>query len=213
MAVSQAANDGEKRPQGRGRPRDPEIERRIFDAALSLYGTMGWLGFTMDAVARTAKVSKDALYRRWKSRDALLGDALVQRWNWVSTIDCGTVRGDMLELGARTFETFAGPYGEVALQLRADSRRHPEVRAFAEPYREMLVHQGRGIVRRALERGDLPPGTNPGLMMDLLIGSIVNHIISTPNRLREAMLANGEAFIRDLVDIVLAGIRTMDDRA
>lgn len=195
----------------RGRPRDPQIELRIFDAALTLYGRQGWLGFSLDAVARGARVSKDAMYRRWKTRETLLRDALHQRWDWVADIDKGDVRGDLLELGARTFDTFAGAYGEVALQLRADARRFPEVRGFAEPYRELMVQQGRGIVRRAIDRGDLPRAANPGMIMDLLVGSIVNHIVSTPLRLRESMVSNGPTFIRTVVDVVLAGVHHILD--
>lgn len=195
------------KPAGRGRPRDPRIEARILDAALTLYGRQGWLGFSLDGVARSAHVSKDAMYRRWKTRDSLLRDALHQRWDWVAAIDRGDVRGDLLELGARTFDTFAGPYGEVALQLRADARRFAEVRAFAEPYREMMVRQGRGVVRLGIERGDLPPAANPGMIMDLLVGGIINHIASTPRRLREAMVEDGPNFVRLMVDVVLAGVQ------
>ena len=195
------------RPAGRGRPRDPAIEARILDAALTLYGRQGWLGFSLDAAARGGRVSKDALYRRWKTREALLRDALYKRWDWVAALDEGDVRRDLLELGARTFDTFSGSYGEVALQLRADSRNFPEVQAFAEPYRTQIVHQGRAIVRRAIQRGDLPPAANPGLIMDLLIGSIVNRIVMTPRHLREAMIAGGPDFVRTMVDLVLAGIR------
>ena len=191
----------------RGRPRDPLIEARIFEAALALYGRQGWLGFNLDAVARGARVSKDALYRRWKSRDALLRDALHQRWDWIALIDQGDVRLDLLELGMRTFGTFAGPYGEVALQLRSDSRHFAEVRAFAEPYRDQLVASGRGIVRRAISRGDLPGEANPGVIMDLLVGSIINRILSTPARLRQAMLDNGPDFVCLMVDLILAGVR------
>lgn len=191
----------------RGRPRDPLIEARILDAALALYGRQGWLGFSLDATARDARVSKDAMYRRWRTRETLLQDALHARWDWVANINEGTIRQDMLQLGTRTFDTFAGTYGEVALQLRADARRFSELRALAEPYRELMVQQGRRIVRRAIQRGDLPPAANPGLIMDVLVGGIINHIISTPRRLREPMLQNREAFILTLVDIVLAGVQ------
>jgi AcrR family transcriptional regulator len=202
---------GDTPPAPRGRPRDPQIETRIFDAALTLYSRQGWLGFSLDGVARGARVSKDAMYRRWKTREALMQDALHQRWDWVATIDEGDVRRDLLELGARTFDTFAGPYGEVALQLRADARRFSEVRAFAEPYRELMVHQGRGIVRLAIQRGDLPPAANPGMIMDLLVGSIINHIVSTPRRLREAMIEDGPHFVRTVIDLVLAGVQHMPE--
>lgn len=174
---------------------------------MNLYGRVGWLGFNLDAVARSAQVSKDAMYRRWKSREELVGDALRTRWNWVGTINTGNIRDDLLALAEHTFDTFAGDYGEVALQLRADARRFSEVRAFAEPYREMMVHQGRGIVRRAIERGELPAAAKPGLIMDLLVGSITNHIVSTPRRLRDAMLGDSDNFIRTIVDVVLQGVR------
>ena len=39
---------------GRGRPADPDIERRVIAAALSVYGEVGWAGFTLDRVARRA---------------------------------------------------------------------------------------------------------------------------------------------------------------
>ncbi len=197
----------------RGRPRDPKIEARILDAALLLYGRQGWLGFSLDATARGARVSKDAMYRRWKTRETLLQDALRTRWDWVAAIDGGTIAGDLLELGSRTFDTFAGPYGEVALQLRADARRFAELRGLAEPYRELMVSQGRGIVRRAIQRGELPNTVNPGLVMDLLVGGIINHIVSTPRRLREKMLENQEVFTRTIVEVVLRGVRQVVDRS
>src|SRR3954451_6894721 len=56
----------------RGRPADPDIERRVVAAALMVYGEVGWAGFTLDAVARRAPVGKAALYRRWPTKEALL---------------------------------------------------------------------------------------------------------------------------------------------
>jgi AcrR family transcriptional regulator len=176
------------------------------DAALSLYGSVGWLGFNLDAIARSSKVSKDAVYRRWKTREALLEDALKSRWDWLSGIDTGDIRADLVALAARTFDTFAGVYGEVALQLHADSRRFAEVRVFAQPNRALMVRQGRAIVRRAIERGELSPAANPGIIMDLLIGSVINHIVATPEELRGQVLSEGDTFVKTIVDVVLSGV-------
>jgi AcrR family transcriptional regulator len=194
----------------RGRPRDPLVEVRIREAALAVYGRQGWRGFNLDVVARQAGVSKDALYRRWRTRDALLEDALKTSWSWIEAIDTGSLDEDLLQLGQATFTLFAGAYGEVALQLRADARRFEEVRAFAEPYREQLVRQGRMIVRRAIERGDPAAAANPGLIMDMVVGAIINHIVSTPSRLRGQMLDNADGFVRDLVAVVTAGMSQLD---
>ncbi|MET0248677.1 MAG: TetR-like C-terminal domain-containing protein, partial [Sphingobium sp.] len=145
---------------------------RILDAALAIYGATGWLGFNLDVVAKGAQVSKDALYRRWRTREALLAEALLARWDWIAAIDTGAIRSDLLALSGRALDTFAGPYGEVALQLRSDSRRFAEVQSIEEPYREQMAHQARAIVRRAIGRGDLPASARPGLIMDLLVGGI-----------------------------------------
>lgn len=194
----------------RGRPRDPDIERRIVDATLILYGETGWIGFTMDAVVRHAKVSKDALYRRWKSREALLADALRTRWDWVGTIDTGTLRGDLLALGTRLFATFTGPHGEAGLQLIVDARRFPRLADYAAPFQQMLVHEGRSIARHGVARGELPASVNPGLVLDLLSGAIINHVVSTPDHLRDRMAADSDAFIETIVSVILGGIQTLD---
>src|ERR1700726_2671458 len=60
----------------RGRPADPGIENRVLTAALTVYGEVGWAGFTLDAVARRAPVGKAALYRRWTTKEDLLLAAL-----------------------------------------------------------------------------------------------------------------------------------------
>jgi AcrR family transcriptional regulator len=199
-------------PPRRGRPRDPGIELRVFKAALQVYAAEGWAGFNFDAVARGAGVGKDAIYRRWPARDALLGEALRKRWDGVGEIDEGCVRDDLLALGRMTLDIFTGTYGEVALQLRADARRFTEVRAFVDPYRETVIHQGRNIVRKAIARGEFPSGANPALIMDLLIGAIINHIISTPQRLRSRMLDQADRFVSDVVDIIMAGAERISVR-
>jgi AcrR family transcriptional regulator len=203
--MSNNNSDSETARSTRGRPRDPDIDARVFDAALTLYGQLGWKGFSLDAVGRGAKVSKDALYRRWRSREALLEDALKLRWDWVSGIDAGNVREDLTLLAERTFDTFAGLYGGVALQLRADSRNFPEVRAFMEPYRASVGHQGRSIVHRAIDRGELPAAASPSLLMDLLVGNIVNRIMSTPDHLWQQMLDRRPNFIAMIVNVILQG--------
>ena len=38
----------------RGRPLDPGLEDRVFDAAIALYAETGWAGFSFEAVARRA---------------------------------------------------------------------------------------------------------------------------------------------------------------
>ena len=51
-----------------GRRRDPELDERVLEAALTVYARQGWAGFNFDAVAREAGCGRPALYRRWQSK-------------------------------------------------------------------------------------------------------------------------------------------------
>lgn len=57
---------------GRGRPRDPSVDRAILEAARAVMARRGFTGASMEEIARTAGVGKDTLYRRWPSKEALV---------------------------------------------------------------------------------------------------------------------------------------------
>ncbi len=195
----------EKAGQVRGRPRDPDLQARVFDTAIALYAQTGWPGFHFDAIARVAGVGKAALYRRWQSRGDLLRATLEARWYEVAAIDTGALDGDLLALARMLFEKLTGPHGSVALHLHADAARFGEMRASTGPWGEKVILQSRLIVRRAIARGEIPATTNHGLIVDAIVGGVTNHVAATPERLRPLMLAQGERFLADLVTLVVRG--------
>lgn len=194
------------RSAGRGRPRDPGLEDRVFDAAIALYAEVGWAGFSFEALARRSGVGKAGLYRRWSDRQELLRQTLEARWLAPARIETGALRGDLLALARQVFAAYAGENARVARWMAMDGERHPEVRSATAPYVETTIRQGRAIVRRAIARGEIAGGTNPGLLMDLVVGGVINHVATTPLRLRGAMVAKMDAFTTDLVDTALRGI-------
>ena len=193
-------------PAPRGRPRDPGLEDRVFDAAIALYAEVGWAGFSFEALARRSGVGKAGLYRRWSDRQDLLRQTLEARWLAPAKIDSGALRGDLIALARQVFAAYAGDNARVARWMAMDGERHPEVRSATAPYVEATIRQGRAIVRRAIARGEIDGQVNPGLLMDLVVGGVVNHVATTPLRLRGAMVAKMDAFTTDLVDTALRGI-------
>ena len=193
-------------PAPRGRPRDPGLEDRVFDAAMALYAETGWAGFTFDAVARRAGVGKAGLYRRWTGREDLLRQTLEARWLSPARIDTGVPGGDLVALARQVFAAHVGAFAGAARWMSIDAETWPEVRAATAPYVEATIRQGRAIVRRAIARGDIGPSVNPGLLMDLVVGAVTNHVRTTPPRLRTAMIGKMDAFCADLVDTVLRGV-------
>jgi AcrR family transcriptional regulator len=185
---------------GPGRPRDPQVDRRIAQAALDVFGDLGWAGFAMEAVARRAGVGKASLYLRWSSKEALLSDALTTGLVRISDVDTGTVHGDLAELATQMIDLYGGPASRAAMRLNLEARAIPGI---AENYAAMRTAQtraARAIVRRGIDRGELPPGTSVTLLLDTLVGGAMMHALNTPAEKRTP----GHA--RDLVDFLLHAV-------
>jgi AcrR family transcriptional regulator len=189
-----------------GRPRDPDIEDRVYEAAMDTYSRVGWAGFTFEAITRSTGIGKAAIYRRWASRGELLGDTFKNRWLTVDEIDTGSLRADLIALTNMFLHHMTSQYGTVVIHMRVDRLQYQEVRDATDEYHLQMVRAGRQIVRRAVRRGELPADVSPTLIIDLVVGGIQNHVITTPPHLRSQMEARMYKFGEEMVDAVLRGI-------
>src|SRR5271154_4366785 len=115
--------------RGPGRPRDPNLESRVFAAVLKIYAEAGWSGFSFDAVARMASVGKAPLYLRWKNKEDLLLAALSSHYRNVSIRDSGNLRSDLIEYAARLLESKASPDGWAFLRIHLEATVIPALHA------------------------------------------------------------------------------------
>jgi AcrR family transcriptional regulator len=188
----------------RGRPRSEKARKAIMDAAAELLLTRGLSAVSMDAVAERAGVSKATIYRWWPTKESLALDALYTEWAAVQPgpRNTGTLRGDLLSL-LRPWARLATskPYGRVIGALITEAQTDP---AFAAEYRQRVVEprrdQTRAIFRRAIGRGEIPPDTNVEVAIDLVYGPLYH-------RLLHGHAPLNDRFVRDVVDMVLAGLQ------
>lgn len=196
---------GAERANAVGRPRDPELENRVYTAVLELYNEAGWPGLTYDAVARRASVGKSALYLRWPTKEKLLLDALAARTLSLQLSDSGSVRQDLLDFARQMAAVYLGPEGWLLLRVALEARRYPELLGPMQERFAKDILAARAIVRRAVERGQLPPGTSATLLTDIVAGAVLNHLLATPHHLYQEMLHQLDRYLEHLVDLVLAG--------
>jgi len=101
-----------------GRPTDPDLTRRLLDAAAQLLAEYGSERCTIDAVAELAGAGKAGLYRRWPSREdflaAVLADALAAP---VTYPEPRTPAGDLAALLAARVTGRAGSVSAALLSL------------------------------------------------------------------------------------------------
>lgn len=191
---------------GAGRPRDERVDQRALAATRAVFAERGWFGTSYDEIAKRAGVGKSSLYLRWATKAELVMAALTDG-AYIDSIDTGSLRGDLLELARRWLDRQWTEDGAAQFRFESERRYVPELRdAAAEVKYNDSVRAARRIVRRGVARGELPAGTSPTLINDLIIGGIMAHVMVTPQRLTAAVKSRSASYLVELVDTVVAGI-------
>jgi AcrR family transcriptional regulator len=158
-----------------GRPRDPHIDGAVLDAVAEVLARVGYARLTLEEVAKRARTTKPAIYRRWSRCQDLVLAALERQLaaDAMTVPDSGCVVCDLGD-GVRVFLTAYErmPPGVLGA-LYADCAGMPALRAafvttlFTPPRRVVG-----DVVDRAKARGDLRADLDPDLAVDL-VGSFV----------------------------------------
>jgi AcrR family transcriptional regulator len=157
VAHAAPREDHRKRPRRRGHA----LDLAILNATIAEIDVSGYAGLSMERVAERARASKASLYRRWPSKVELVMAAIYDLLpDPAAAADTGGLRGDLLALFRSAAELLAGPGGAAIRGLMSDVLRDPELAAQLRRYTQgRSVAAMRELVRRAVERGELPPGT------------------------------------------------------
>ena len=187
----------------RGRPRSQEADRAILAAARELLAAGGLAAMSFEEVAARSGVAKTTIYRRWTSRGALALDAFLADFQAQQPLpDTGTLRGDLLAslrswIRAVT-RTSAGP---ILAGLIAAAQLDPGLAvAWRERVLGPLRAQQRILLDRAIERGEIPAGTDREVVLDLVFGAAYHRLLHGHQPLTDT-------FARQVTDLVIAGLQ------
>lgn len=141
----------------------------------------GYGALSVQQVAARAGVNKTSVYRRWGTKGALLAAALLDDLDDVPAEDRGSLPADLMDLWStapgRGRPRRAAHVIAVSRALDA-ATGDPEVDAVREELWSRRLAHMRAIVRRAIRRGELPAGTKPEVMLDLLFGAFHLHVVT-----------------------------------
>ena len=176
MKMSNTDNDGAPKPR-RGRPRDPERQQRILEAARSHFYAHGLERASVDAIAADAGVSKMTIYSHFSSKEGLFEAVVNQRTEIVVGGLAGAMALDPMQpqkvltaIGERflalsreeeALGKFRSLYGAAGAQPEA-------CRAFHRQGPERLIGDLAAYLRRADAAGSLKV-RNPRLAADLFL--------------------------------------------
>ncbi len=196
-------------PRAPGRPREPQTDERILDAALRLMAQHGFVRMSMEMVAAEAGVTKPTIYRRWPSKIELAMAALVAYCDVTLPAVAGETRTDLIAEMEHFRHAILRPNGMSLLgTVLAEEHETPELLA---AFRKYLVTPRRqrltAILAAAQTRGELRPDADIGLAVNMLVGALyAQYLAATPF---------AEDWCERVVDAVLVylGHRAIVDKA
>ena len=206
VAVGAAVAAGAEAAGGggqRGRPRSQEADRAILTATVDLLASRGLAAMSIEEVAARAGVGKATIYRRWSSKGLLALDAFVTSFQEQQPLpDTGTLRGDLIAaLTAWVRAVTETSMGTMLTGLVAEAQHDEELRAgWRDRVLEPLRSQHRIMLDRAIARGEIPATVDQEVVLDLFFGA-------AQHRLLLGHLPLTDEFIREVVDVILDGIR------
>lgn len=189
-----------------GRPRSAEAHRAILESTLALLAELGFERMSIEAIAAHAGVGKTTIYRRWKSKEDLVADALASVKVAPAVPDTGDLRADVAAIAEAFATSVRDPLGRRVITLIIDTLTNNP--ALAERYWERfgaLKNDAlRGVLVRAQARGEINPTVDLDVVLDLLSGYVLYQLLVKPP---------SQAFQTSLdrvLDIVFAGIAGSD---
>jgi AcrR family transcriptional regulator len=170
-----------------GRPRDTGVDDAILRVTMELVGEGGYSAVSMEGIAARAGISKQTVYRRYRSKGEVILDALTDfAAGQLPVPDTGTLAGDLTELLTETFAAQQGIIGALNRALAAESIQDE---TFARTMWERLILPRRDVVHSLLERARSrgeATHTDDGFLTDLVYGPMWYRLLFEPATLNAA---------------------------
>ena len=152
-----------------------DITAAIRNAVMNELAEVGYGRLSIEAVARRAGVGKTAIYRRWGNKLEMVLEIVSEvATRTLPLPDTGSFAGDLellLMIVSRALRHRVA--SQIIPDLMAEAARNPQIAETLQ--RALRTHQqavGEKLVGQAVERGELPAGTDPDLAVDLMLGPL-----------------------------------------
>ncbi|WP_392672488.1 TetR/AcrR family transcriptional regulator [Streptomyces sp. LN785] len=158
--TSEGVEPGTVRPGGR----TARVRESVLRAAGDALAEHGFDGLDLADVARRAEVGKTTVYRRWSTPTGLIADLLDDMAEQSSPrTDTGSLIDDLRANARLVVKTLSDPrqgplFRSVIAAAACDARTAESLHRFYA----IRIAEWAGCVTQALERGELPEGTDPG---------------------------------------------------
>lgn len=189
----------------RGRPRDQAVRAAILTATGELLTERGYERLSVEAIAGRAGVGKQTIYRWWRSKAAVVCEAVAAGQLPLPSApppDTGELGADLRSWMREQFEWLAAP-GHTAL-VRALAAASSDDAGDTERLHELITGPSRehliGRLRAGAAAGRVRADADLEAAADALLGAVLYRVLA------RAPIPPGHP--EALVDVVVAGLRS-----
>ena len=188
--------DVRRRPGGRS----ARVRESVIDAALVVLSSNGHDALTVSEVAARAGVHETSIYRRWGSRENLIIDALLSAsQEFLPIPDTGSLRADLIAFANSLGAYLNGTLGNALASALAARSTDPAMDATRQRFWDARYALASPMITRAIERGEVPPTTDPALALEALVAPLHFRVLLTGE-------PTDEQFTTQLVDMLVDGL-------
>lgn len=180
--------------------RSARVRAAVLDATVDALVAHGIDQASIADIALRAGVHETSIYRRWASKEALIIDAVFARTEHDLPIpDTGSLRGDLIAAARSLAALLSSPIGGLFARASVLTVDDADLAAARDRYWASRFAFADTVIRRAVERGELPPDVQPRPAMDMLAGALHMRALLTHEPLEPDLPER-------LVDVVLFGL-------
>ncbi|WP_371664691.1 TetR/AcrR family transcriptional regulator [Streptomyces sp. NBC_00280] len=188
----------------RGRPRSEAVQQAILDGVMRLLENgVALADVSVDRIARSAGVSKAAIYRRWSGKEDLFVDVMRAAEPAERTLPGTSMRDDLVVLlESLRQRSLLSRSSAILLNAHAQMRSSPKIWA---AYHSSVIIPRRDLGLQVLRRGQLNGELRTDVDLETVIDMFVSPLLIRSFTRRDPDLPDG--LPEQIVDTVLHGLR------
>jgi AcrR family transcriptional regulator len=188
--MTKRADPNAAAPRTRPGGRTARVRSAVLTAVVEELAAVGYASFSVEGVAERAGVHKTTVYRRWRNRENLLLEAMLELGReQVPLPDTGSLRSDLLAYGKAIVAGVQTPEVEAGVRAIASigDPDSPLTKASHSFWDARLDLAGQ-IVDRAIARKEIQPGVDARVVVEAIIAPIYFRLLLSGGKLDRRFL-------------------------
>ncbi|MCO0861638.1 TetR/AcrR family transcriptional regulator [Staphylococcus pasteuri] len=166
-----------------GRPKDPTVNKKIYQEINRLLETTHFKDMTIDQIAENTSVSKATIYRRWRDKESMIVDMFVDQSRIIEP-EFDTVFDNLYDFLIKIMNIYKTPLGSAVIEILISNQQTEAKNKFMKEYFERNRSILKSIISKDIDEAD------QDLFIDIIFSPIYFNILIKPQSLTKEYIEN-----------------------